>query len=241
MHMDYNNIFAKYGGCTHLGLADGRCGLVLLASLLSDKDERYKDTVATHLGYLREHVYETSSLSFRDGLLGIGWALEFLCQNLYIPTCHDDLLTDMDDIIYKWINFHGLNNISLNNGYLGCLLYLCYRLKGNRISTPYRELALKECTVRILGQIYALTNDRERMPFSQTEWFQLHILAGLFKSMNIQNHIADSILQITRKVMKHGHPPFTPPQDTLLMNGIHRLCETSKRHKVIRNFFLAVQ
>ncbi|WP_300701057.1 hypothetical protein, partial [uncultured Phocaeicola sp.] len=61
--MNYNNILVKYKDSTSLGLKNGRCGLALLAFLLSEKDERYKEKAFTHLNYLLEHVYESSSLS----------------------------------------------------------------------------------------------------------------------------------------------------------------------------------
>ena len=89
--MDYSDIFDKYGNSTCIGLTNGRCGLVLLAFLLSEKDEAYKKKASIHLDYLLQHVYESSSLSFCEGLLGIGWALEFLTQNQYISTSYDRL------------------------------------------------------------------------------------------------------------------------------------------------------
>ena len=40
--MNYNSIFLKHENNACLGLEDGRCGLVLLAFLLSEKNEKYK-------------------------------------------------------------------------------------------------------------------------------------------------------------------------------------------------------
>ena len=153
--MDYNNILAQYEDSSSLGLENGRCGLVLLNFLLSEKDEKYKERAFIHLNYLLDHVYESTSLSFNEGLMGIGWTLEFLTQNQYISNSCDNLLHEIDDIIYKWVNFHQWDSFSLNNGYIGTLLYFCYRLKGDRILLPNRELALKECTITILGKLYA--------------------------------------------------------------------------------------
>lgn len=238
--MDYNNIFEKYGNSTCLGLENGRCGLVLLAFLLSEKDEKYKEKAFLHLEYLIEYVYESSCLSFRKGLLGIGWTLEFLTQNLYLSVSHDALLSEIDDIIYKWVNFHGLTTISINDGYLGCLLYLCYRLKGNRISTPYRELSLKECTVRLLGQIHDRANRQEITQFTNIEWRQLHVLAGFFKRMNIQNHITTDLLQITKNMVKRDYYIVKSHKNGTI-DEIYLLCKASKNHKVVANFFMQEQ
>lgn len=235
--MDYNNILTKYEDSISLGLENGRCGLVLSAFLLSEKDKRYKDRALTHLHYLLEHVYESSSLSFNEGLMGIGWTLEFLTQNQYIPNSSDLLLLEIDDIIYKWINFHQLNSFSVKNGYIGALLYFCYRLKGDRIITPYRELALKECTVRILGKLYVEAKKQTNARFSENEWRQLHVLTGLFKKMNIQNQIATDILHITRNWVKK-QPAFNYRKNATFMNTIYLLSMVSSKHKILKNFFL---
>ena len=47
--MNYNSIFLKHENNACLGLEDGRCGLVLLAFLLSEKNEKYKETGLLHL------------------------------------------------------------------------------------------------------------------------------------------------------------------------------------------------
>ena len=236
--MNYNNILVKYKDSTSLGLKNGRCGLALLAFLLSEKDERYKEKAFTHLNYLLEHVYESSSLSFNEGLIGIGWTLEFLTQNQYIPKLCDSLLHEIDDIIYKWVNFHQLDSFSLNNGHIGALLYFCYRLKGDRISTPYKELALKESTVRILGKLYVEAKKQNDARFSETEWRQLHILTGLFKKLNIQNHITSDLLHITQIMVKKRTNTIQLPKDTIFINIINSLIGADKKHKILKNYFI---
>ena len=235
--MDYNNILTQYEDSTSLGLENGRCGLVLLTFLLSETDERDKEKAFTHLNYLLEHVYESTSLSFNEGLMGIGWTLEFLTQNQYISNSCDSLLHEIDDIIYKWVNFHQLDSFSLNNGYIGTLLYFCYRLKGDRILLPNRELALKECTVRILGKLYAEAKKQTETQFSDMEWKQLHVLTGIFRNLNIQNHITTDLLRITQNMVKQGNYICQQQKDVTLINIIHSLSDTSKKYKILKNFF----
>ena len=235
--MDYNNILTQYEASTSLGLENGRCGFVLLTFLLSEKDERYKEKAFVHLNYLLEHVYESTSLSFNEGLMGIGWTLEFLTQNQYISNSCDSLLHEIDDIIYKWVNFHQLDSFSLNNGYIGTLLYFCYRLRGDRILSPNRELALKECTVRILGKLYAEAKKQTNARFTETGWRQLHVLTGIFRKLNIQNHITTDLLRITQNLVKQGNYICQQQKDVTLINIIHSLSDTSKKYKILKNFF----
>ena len=235
--MDYNNILAQYEDSSSLGLENGRCGLVLLNFLLSEKDEKYKERAFIHLNYLLDHVYESTSLSFNEGLMGIGWTLEFLTQNQYISNSCDNLLHEIDDIIYKWVNFHQLDSFSLNNGYIGTLLYFCYRLRGDRILSPNRELALKECTVRILGKLYAEAKKQTNARFTETGWRQLHVLTGIFRKLNIQNHITTDLLRITQNMVKQGNYICQQQKDVTLINIIHSLSDTSKKYKILKNFF----
>lgn len=238
MCMDYNDIFEYYENTLCLGLLNGRCGLVLLGFLLAEKNEIYKVTTLTHLEYLLTHVYESSSLSFGEGLLGIGWTLEFLVQNHFISNFNEDLLQEIDDVIYKWVNFNGMKSFSMNDGYLGCLLYFCYRLKGNRISMPYRELALKECTIRILGRLYSEVKKQSAAQLSDMEWRQLHVLAGMFKNMNIQNHITSDLLKETKYKVKPTKYCCKSYSNLDLMKQIYLLFEKSCKNKVVKNFFM---
>lgn len=235
--MDYNNILTQYEDSSSLGLENGRCGLVLSSFLLSEKDERYKEKTFIHLDYLLDHVYESTSLSFNEGLMGIGWMLEFLTQNQYISNSCDSLLHEIDDIIYKWVNFHQLDSFSLNNGYIGTLLYFCYRLRGDRILSPNRELALKECTVKILGKLYAEAKKQTNARFTETGWRQLHVLTGIFRKLNIQNHITTDLLRITQNMVKQGNYICQQQKDVTLINIIHSLSDTSKKYKILKNFF----
>lgn len=233
----YNKILTQYENSTSLGLENGRCGLALLFFLLSEKNAGYEEKALMHLNYLLEHVYESSSLSFNKGLMGIGWTLEFLTQNQYIPNSNDNLLNEIDDIIYKWVNFYQLNSFSIQDGYLGALLYFCYRLKGDRIMIPYRELALKECTIRILGKLYIEIERQTNARLSETEWRQLHVLAGLFRRMNIQNHIVSDILRITQNMVKKEISSKPRKDNVTIINAIYSLIDTDTKHKVVKSFF----
>lgn len=237
MFTDYNNVLKKYENSACLGLSNGRCGLALSAFILSDKDEKYKQQAFVHLDYLLEHVYESSSLSFNEGLIGIGWTIEFLTQNQYILNSNDSLLLEIDDVIYKWVNFHQLDSYSINNGYIGALLYFCYRLKGDRILLPYRELALKECTVRILGKLYKEAKKQTNAYFSEIEWKQLHVLVGLFKKMGIQNHISDDLLVETRKMVKRISIQYDMRSNNL-MEMLYFLFVNSMNNRLIKIFFI---
>ena len=103
--------------------------------------------------------------------------------------------------------------------------------------SPNRELALKECTVRILGKLYAEAKKQTNARFTETGWRQLHVLTGIFRKLNIQNHITTDLLRITQNMVKQGNYICQQQKDVTLINIIHSLSDTSKKYKILKNFF----
>lgn len=205
-----------------LGLLTGRAGLALLSFLSSGKTtggekreaaarrvpysfpadgERNSEEYAAarrHLSYLVEHVYEAESLSFSEGLLGIGWLLEFLTQEQYIAPEYDSVLKEIDDLVYRWVAFRTSLPMTLDTGYIGCFLYFYYRLKGRgRSLTFYQELALKECLILVVGRLYKEARKQDKAVFTGPAWLQIHLLAAKFALLHIQDKIARKLLEET--------------------------------------------
>lgn len=237
MGCDYRQVLKMNENTTNLGLYFGRAGLTLICFSLSEFEVEYRKQALNHLDYLIKSVYEVSSLSFSNGLLGIGWMVEFITQNHYISPIYDSLLEEIDDIIYKWINFHGLSSYKLDEGYLGCLLYFCYRIKGNRISLPYKELALMECIVIICSRLYREAQKQEKASFSNKEWLQLHLLAGFYQRLNIHRHIASDIMKETKKMVKNNRENLDISEFNSIRMVLHYLFHKSNKHRVIMNYF----
>lgn len=238
--MDYNinNIVTEYEHTEDLGLFPGRAGLALLCFLLSDKEKTYKQIALTHVHYLSEHIYEIPSLSFSDGLTGIGWALEFLIQNRYIGSSYDNLLAEIDDIIYKGITFHGISSFSLDDGYTGCFIYLYYRLKGNRIKVPYKELALTECTILAAGRIYKETLKQEKAAFTPQEWLLIHIFGRKFRALNIQDKIMTDLLKQTRnRLTGNLHKVPDPNNDQTISYALYKTFKENSSHLILNRLF----
>ena len=70
-----------------------------------------------------------SSTNFRDGLAGIGWGIEYLLQNNYYEGDSEEILEDVDNVIFKSVYEARLPLLGVNEGLCGYLLYLNSRHK----------------------------------------------------------------------------------------------------------------
>lgn len=150
------------------------------------------------LKYLLEHIYNTPSLSFKNGLTGTGWILAFLFENNHNHFNYQHILTEIDDIVYKWVILDKNLSFSIEYGYLGILCYFYLRLKKWH-GSYYQELALKECSIIILGRLLHEAQKQNQAKLSPIEWIVLQILAMLFKRLQLQKNLPKKILQETHK------------------------------------------
>ena len=66
-------------------------------------------------------ISSVESLNVEDGLAGIALGLIFLVRKKYIEANLNELLVDVDDVIYKYLMFHENKSIISRLGY--CLSY----------------------------------------------------------------------------------------------------------------------
>lgn len=200
-----DEILVRNANVDSLGLATGRAGIAFLCFLMGkySGSVEYFTKGREHLDYLFAHIYEISDLSFVDGLAGAGWTLEFAVQSgWYVNEGHDLLLEEVDDIIYKHITFHRNFPLSLDKGYIGYYFYLYYRLKRNRKEANfYRSLALKECTIWVMGKLYNEMLQGDKAKLTEKDWLHCHILTGKFRSLKIQDNITADMLAETQKML----------------------------------------
>lgn len=138
-------------------LYDGKAGEAILLYLLS-KNERYNhltDIALEKLNEIGDHITQIESLSFSDGLAGIGWAIEWAAQNNFLEANTDEILEDIDDTLYKSVVYIPSENISLATGVLGKLLFFLARYKSRNLgSHRLKNIAHEECLVLLTDDLY---------------------------------------------------------------------------------------
>lgn len=130
------------------GLYNGTLGLSLINYITykNTKNEKYNRLAKKKLNETVNNITYTNSYTFYNGLLGFGWALEWLVQGSFIKINTDDYLEELDDEVYKLIVYTNNHDINLDKGLLGLILYLYKRLCSNKTSKNfYRRVCLVEC------------------------------------------------------------------------------------------------
>jgi len=108
-----------------------------------------------HLDAISESIGTLTSPSFGEGLAGIGWAVEVLVQNNLLPDVDtDEILSDIDDFIYKDVTSKKETSPSLYSGGMGKAAYFLKRVRNkNPNSHRYTEIVHLECLSMITEDI----------------------------------------------------------------------------------------
>lgn len=87
--------------------------------------------------------------SFVNGVTGIGWAINCLYMNNCLGGDIDDILYNIDAIVYKKVHNHQETiDINLTNGLVGYLVYIVFRLMNNVQKEDDIQKKLNEDTLK---------------------------------------------------------------------------------------------
>lgn len=114
-----------------LGLLNGQMGVVLAFSSVfrSTQLEIYEYFMNDLLENLIGRLNNEMALTFNEGLLGIGWGLEYLIQNEYVGGDATEICADIDAMIMERNPRRNIN-LSLETGFEGLLHYILVHLQG---------------------------------------------------------------------------------------------------------------
>ena len=125
------DILMKKGGILdNPGLYTGDMGLALFFfhyAVFIEK-ENYSDYAFELLDKVVKRISEETSIDYKQGLTGIGSAIEYLVQNNYIEADTDETLDDFDDRIF---NIQNLPHLSYEE-IAGIVNYAIWRMSGSK-------------------------------------------------------------------------------------------------------------
>lgn len=128
------------------GLLSGIGGIYLLLFLYQDiKSNKFKDIENLFFNYI-QNIVQTPKQNYTDGLSGIGWLLEFLCQSDFIDRIYvDTLLSQIDELSMNFAsNCFINNNHDFLYGALGEGNYLLSRVSQSKKIRTYFSKMLAE-------------------------------------------------------------------------------------------------
>jgi hypothetical protein len=128
-----------YGSFTdNISLLNGKMGFALFFYEYSRHSEKklYKDFADELLREIYREINEHTPLNFRDGLCGIGWAIEYFLRNNYVEGDPDKVLEDIDKRIVEW-DVRRITDFSLEKGLCGIASYVIARLQNRKNVNPF--------------------------------------------------------------------------------------------------------
>ena len=144
--VDKNNIFKP-------GLFSGNMGLCFSLYLINKitHDEEFEMMADNLLDKVINSIITMKDSSFANGLCGIGWAINYLHMNKCIEGNIDDVLYNIDAIIYRKMHNHQeAINADFENGIIGYLTYIVFRLMNDSRKEENLQKQLNEATLRAI-------------------------------------------------------------------------------------------
>ena len=179
----------------NLGLLNGKMGIAIFLFQYSRylKNKMFELYAGELIDEIYEEINVNTPVTFADGLTGIGWGIEYLVRNKFVDADTDEVLAEMDDVIYK----HRLNNPILlisGNDLFGYGFYHIARLLGHKIDDDNLNTLMKK------HHLIFLTDECERLLIYK-RYLDFNILSLSIRTIN-------SILWFLLEMHKLGLFPY---------------------------------
>lgn len=135
------------------GFFTGNMGLCFSLYLINkiNNDREIEMMADNLLDKIINSIITMKDTSFANGLCGIGWAINYLHMNKCIAGNIDDILYNIDAIIYKKMHYHQETIYAdFGNGLIGYLTYIIFRLMNDSQKEENLQRQLNEATLRAI-------------------------------------------------------------------------------------------
>lgn len=142
---------------TDCSLLYGNTGMALVYYLAAKHtgNKAFEERGLTLLNHVAEEMETMQQVTYGKGLAGIGWCIEWLVQQaLLADTNTDEILSDADDILYKFALYDAPATISLLDGSIGFMAYFRKRFTSRNKNRNYvKNLFHQECLRLMIDDI----------------------------------------------------------------------------------------
>jgi hypothetical protein len=140
------------------GLLNGKMGIAIFLYHYARKyqSEMYENYAGELIDEIYEEINPQTPVGFSNGLTGIGWGIEYLVRNGFVEADTDEVLNEMDSIIYREMLKQPVL-LENNNDLFGYGLYILARLHGKKIDDNNLTTLVKK------QHLIYLTDECERL------------------------------------------------------------------------------
>lgn len=128
----------------HLSLTHGLMGKALFFYRYArfQGETYYEEYAKNLLQELFDNVSNNISIRFMDGLVGIGWCIQYLIFEHMEEGYADVILEDLDNVVMEHDPVR-IKDLSFENGLAGIIAYVRARLDGKNSNMPFDEIYIK--------------------------------------------------------------------------------------------------
>lgn len=142
-------------------------------------DKEWKEKAETLLDEIIDGCSVELPLTYGDGLCGVGVGVEYLIQEGFVEGDSNEILCEMDSLIYHAINCRALSSLKTNDGVCGLAYYLYFRLRRRKELDDISVLRNKEHLIYLIDWIADLLPGTKQLSTLYEVFFilcQLHTL-----------------------------------------------------------------
>lgn len=155
---EISDLIMKSPEITKPGLWDGNMGICIylyhMARLMNDSN--YEKTADQLLESVYQNI-DSNSISFYSGISGIGWGIDYLIQKGFCRGNVDEILRDIDSLVFRYFHENRMLGISSSKGLTGLLFYVTTRLKHTKYQTDSEDYVILSSLLRsIIDRIYTV-------------------------------------------------------------------------------------
>ena len=146
-----SNLLLMNGGfLNNPGLYSGEMGIALFFARYSlfTKNDLYSDYSFYLIEKIQNSIHQATPINYKNGLTGIGSAIEYLVRSKFIKADTDDILEEFDHTIFPFDRIPHLPPEEL----LGIGYYVLWRMAGGSVRT---DMILKKVLPKIVGFVKA--------------------------------------------------------------------------------------
>lgn len=138
----------------NIGLYTGTTGQLLVHLLMQKYDHmNNRAKISNCIEKISNNIHLINDLSFENGITGLGWALEWCTQHDLLNINSDEILADIDDLLYRNTVYSSEYTVSFNE-LIGYANYFYRRaLSHNKGQNRLRHICHRECLLLLLEDV----------------------------------------------------------------------------------------
>ena len=170
-----NNCILQSSVVDNLGIFTGKTKMIIFMFHYSlyCKKKLYADFAEVLLDDIFEDIHNNKLINISNGILGIGWGIEYILKNNFVSGNAYEVLEDIDKQLMSW-DIKRIEDESLETGLEGFFHYILYHLPSNKtMQCPFDSQYLNDLEIVANKKKHQCSNmELQRQSLIFIEWLK---------------------------------------------------------------------